>query len=138
MLLNLSEDMYYFAYGSNLSHKQMAERCLGSRYLGRAVLEGYKQVFDGYSELRKGAGANVVPEYGSKVVGGLYEVSMDNLDALDKFELDYDRVMLSVKRLDGAACEAITYLRDPLPVGEPSKEYLDIIAEGKKDCGIEL
>lgn len=129
--------MYYFAYGSNLSHKQMAKRCPGSRYLGRAVLEGYAQVFDGYSELRKGAGANVVPAYGEQVTGGLYEISADNLRSLDKIEVNYDRAEMSVKRMDGTVCEATVYLRDPLPVGEPSAEYMAVINEGKDDCGID-
>ena len=34
----------YFAYGSNLSFKQMGERCTKHRKIGKGVLEGYANV----------------------------------------------------------------------------------------------
>jgi gamma-glutamylcyclotransferase (GGCT)/AIG2-like uncharacterized protein YtfP len=132
--------MYYFAYGSNLSHKQMAERCPGSKFLTRVVLSGYKLVFDGYVGWRGGPVANVVRADGQQVVGGLFEVTEEHIRALDAVECQnnyYQRSVMQVKDPDGSAYDAVVYWREPLEVGEPSQEYLAVIAEGKKDCGID-
>ena len=37
--------MLYFAYGSNLHHKQMKMRCRDSKYLGCYTLKGYRLFF---------------------------------------------------------------------------------------------
>ena len=41
--------MYYFAYASSLSKKQMLERCPDSNPLFRATLPNYKLIFTGWS-----------------------------------------------------------------------------------------
>ena len=33
---------FYFAYGSNLHLAQMAQRCPGSKFVGKATLSGYE------------------------------------------------------------------------------------------------
>ncbi len=40
--------MLYFAFGSNLHHKQMKKRCKDSKYLGCYTLNGYKLNFRNY------------------------------------------------------------------------------------------
>ena len=40
--------MLYFAFGSNLHHKQMKRRCKDSKYLGCYTLKGYKLNFRNY------------------------------------------------------------------------------------------
>lgn len=52
--------MYYFAFGSNMNHKQMKERCPNSKFIKRVYLENYKFVYDGYSYTRRGPVANIV------------------------------------------------------------------------------
>ena len=37
--------MLYFAYGSNLNHQQMENRCDGAKYLKSYTLKGYKLCF---------------------------------------------------------------------------------------------
>jgi len=37
--------MLYFAYGSNLNHEQMQERCKDSKYIKNVFLKGYKLSF---------------------------------------------------------------------------------------------
>lgn len=132
----------YYAYGSNLSHAQMASRCPDSRYIGTATLDGYKFVYDGYVEIRKGAVANIVPAEGEQVLGAIYEISTDDLRLLDVYEQvaigTYYRTKVPVSMRDnGEEVNAITYIRDPQPIGEPSEEYVAVINQGKKDCGIE-
>lgn len=135
--------MKYFAYGSNLSHAQMRERCPDSQYVGTAVLGDYEFVYDGYAEVRKGAVANVVPAAGKWTVGAVYEVSDADLQKLDICEqvaqgTYYRTDLMVMMREDGEELSAATYLRDPLPIGEPSDEYATVIEQGKGDCGIEV
>ena len=37
--------MLYFAYGSNLNHQQMENRCDGAKYFKSHTLKGYKLCF---------------------------------------------------------------------------------------------
>ena len=78
--------MKYFAYGSNLNHKQMAERCPDSKFLKRVFLENYRFIFDGYSTRWDGAPENIEPSVSDMVWGGLYEISEKDLANLDKCE----------------------------------------------------
>ena len=41
--------MYYFAYGSNLSKKQMLARCPDSKAMFSATLPNYQLLFAGWS-----------------------------------------------------------------------------------------
>lgn len=119
----------------------MRRRCPDSKYLGTAVLYGYKFVYDGYAEVRSGAVANVVPTEGERVIGAVYEVSDVDIRKLDIFEEvskgTYYRTDLPVKmQTSGEEVTAKVYLRNPQPVGEPSAEYVAVITEGKRDCAI--
>lgn len=78
--------MLYFAYGSNMNHMQMRQRCPSSKYIKRVCLKDYKFVYDGYSSKRGGAVANVVKLRDNVVWGGLFEINKDNLAALDCYE----------------------------------------------------
>jgi gamma-glutamylcyclotransferase (GGCT)/AIG2-like uncharacterized protein YtfP len=133
--------MLYFAYGSNLSHKQMQKRCPGFKFICKATLHDYLRVFDGVSDLGGGV-ANVIYNPGSSVCGGLYSITPKHLQALDKYEEYksgvYDRRELMVEKADGTKVMAIVYLRPHLRDDIPSSEYLAIVEEGFIDCGIDL
>ena len=74
--------MLYFAYGSNLSHEQMKERCKNPKYIKNIFLEGYKLSFCAID--RNYGAANIVKKTDSKVPGGVWKIS-----ASDEKELDY-------------------------------------------------
>ena len=76
----------YFAYGSNLNHKQMIIRCKDSRYIKSAFLEGYKLSFCAAS--RDYGVANIVKKKDSKVSvpGGIWEISESDEKELDIYE----------------------------------------------------
>ena len=76
--------MLYFAYGSNLNHYQMQERCRDCKYIKNIFLEGYKLSFCAVS--RSYGVANVVKKIGSKVPGGLWEISPEDEKILDDYE----------------------------------------------------
>lgn len=131
--------MLYFAYGSNMNHKQMEKRCPGASFLRRAYLDDFEFVYDGYSRMRNGAVANIVTMKRSRVWGGLFEINEANLSALDRYESypkSYQRDELNVRDEDGKLYKAIVYFRNGRNLGEPSEEYRKVILIGANDCDL--
>ncbi|MDP3879824.1 MAG: gamma-glutamylcyclotransferase family protein [Dehalococcoidales bacterium] len=132
--------MYYFAYASNLNHKQMKERCPDSKPEFTATLPNYKLVFVGWSRQYHGGIASIKPLRGEKVLGAVYEISDRDLRRLDSYEgypRDYNRFNVTVFSEDGEQVPAITYIKagraEETP---PSPEYLAIIQQGYRDWEI--
>ena len=126
--------MLYFAYGSNLSHEQMKERCKDSKYIMNFLLEGYKLSF---CAINKNYGfANIIKEINSKVPGGIWEISDRDEKELDYYEgfpirytkdfftLNGERVMLYIIKRE--------YSFKP-----PQRQYINLINQGYKDCHID-
>ena len=132
--------MYYFAYASNLSRKQMAERCPDSQPKFKATLPNHKLIFAGWSRQWRGGTATIRPFQGEKVIGVVYEISERDLRSLDKHEGYpdiYDRVNKKVITEDDDYVEAISYIkREQSEETQPSREYLAVIQQGYKDWGI--
>ena len=132
--------MYYFAYGSNLSKKQMKERCPDSKPMFVATLYNYKLVFVGWSRRWRGGVASIKPFRGEKVLGAIYEVSEGDLRRLDMCEgspNNYNRLNVTVFDEDSEPIEAITYIKvGLLEETQPSREYLSIVRQGCKDWEI--
>jgi len=131
--------IYYFAYGSNMNHKQIKERCKNAKFISRVYLEDYDFVYDGYSHLRRGAVANIIPKQGSRVWGGLFEIDESGLKELDKCEgypRCYQRKQIIVKDDNNKEYQAYVYFREPLEKGIPSEEYRNIVIRGAKDCNL--
>ena len=87
--------IYYFAYGSNLSQKQMLERCPDSKPRFRAILPNYKLIFAGWSPRWHGGVASIKRSRGKKVKGAVYEILEKCLKPLDRYEgypTVYDRL----------------------------------------------
>ena len=129
--------MYYFAYASNLSRKQMAERCPTSQPRFTAKLPNYKLVFTGWSRKWRGGVASIKRFSGERVYGAVYEVTDECLRRLDKYETGYSRMKVTVFDEDGAAIEATTYIHSgQLQEAMPSEEYVTLIKQGYRDWGI--
>lgn len=132
--------MLYFAYGSNMSFKQMKQRCPSSRFIKKVYKKGYKFVYDGYSTTWKGAVANIVKLKGSVVRGGLFKINKDNLRALDccegYFSKIYKRKLSMVKDDKGKSFKAIVYFRTGKDIGIPNGKYRKIVIRGAKNCGL--
>ena len=71
---------YYFAYGSNMSPRQMQRRCPGARAVGPVRLLGWKFI------ITTRGGANVVKSPGHVVQGVLWQVTTFHLAKLDRWE----------------------------------------------------
>jgi gamma-glutamylcyclotransferase (GGCT)/AIG2-like uncharacterized protein YtfP len=132
--------MYYFAFASNLSRQQMAERAPGARIGQAAVLPNYKLVFSGWSRAWRGGTASIQASPGDKVMGGLYEVTEQEMARLDKYEGcpgEYKHTTVTVFPDPGGPVSAVTFIRArQLEESRPSAEYLARIREGYRDWGL--
>ena len=72
----LSENILYFAYGSNLFLEQMQRRIVGEpKVIGADFLEKHRLGFTIFSKTWNGGVADIVPEAGLKVWGAIYELT---------------------------------------------------------------
>ena len=130
----------YFAYGSNMSPVQMRARCPSHRFVCAAELPGYKLAFTRYSRKRGCGVADVVPAPGQSVWGAVFQVSGEDLAALDRHEgadlspPAYVRVPVRVIATDGRRLDAITFEVFDKATFEhaPSVEYLGLIVDGAR------
>ena len=129
--------MYYFAYASNLSKKQMQARCPDSQPMFVATLPNYKLVFTGWSREWRGGKAAIKSFRGEKVRGAIYEVTDACLRQLDKYESGYARLNVTVFDEDHQPIPAVTYIKSgQLEETLPSQEYGEIIRQGYRDWRI--
>jgi gamma-glutamylcyclotransferase (GGCT)/AIG2-like uncharacterized protein YtfP len=130
--------VYYFAYASNLSRKQMSERAPSASVRFSATLPNYKLIFSGWSRKWRGAVASIQQSRGDKVLGGIYEVSEQDLARLRQYEGDeYTAVNVVVFRDTGETVEAVTFTRKrQQDEGKPSAEYLGVIKQGYSDWNL--
>ena len=129
--------MHYFAYDSNLSKKQMKERCPDSKPLFTAVLPNYKLVFTGWSRQWRGGIASIKSSRGEKVRGAIYEVGDTCLRQLDKYQAGYQRLNVTVFNEDNEAYQAVTYIKQgQLEETTPSQEYGAVMKQGYQDWGL--
>jgi gamma-glutamylcyclotransferase (GGCT)/AIG2-like uncharacterized protein YtfP len=130
----------YFAYGSNLSHKQMHERCPDAVPIGPARLIGYRLIFAGYSERWRGAVADVRPNPEWYVQGGLYRMTGADWKSLDVYEgcpHFYLREEVQVLLPSAEFTTAMIYrMAEQLKPGKPSRSYLETIITGFFQFGI--
>ena len=125
----------YFAYGSNLLHRQMEERCPEASFVGAGVVEGYRFFINerGY--------ANIVPDADSRVYGGIYLMTSDDIASLDQWEgvatECYKKVMLAATATaNGEDFDCLVYIDPRVKPGSPQSGYLEKILQGAKDCGL--
>jgi hypothetical protein len=129
--------VFYFAYAGNLNKKQMQERCPDSRPKFTAILPNYKLVFSGWSRTWHGGTATIKPFRGEKVRGAIYEVTEAGVRQLEKHEVGYSRMNVTVFDEDNQPHQAVTYVKSgQLEDALPSKEYAAVIKQGYRDWSI--
>lgn len=149
--------MWYFAYGSNLNSRAVAEwaRMHGHRppamKVGRpAVLDNYRLGFPIYADYWGGGIADIVYDPGKYVMGALFDVTEAELSVLDLKvgrKLDatgkevgiYGRIEAKVAPLGkGEPVKAVTYQgisveRYHIP---PTQHYMDLVIQGAFSFGL--
>lgn len=136
------KDVWYFAYGSNLSTKQKEDRTGAVREARLARLDGYRIAFN----KRGGDGtgkANIVLHQGRVVWGVAYRCSPEALDTMDRYEGvqggHYFRKHVRVRFESGDEIDAVTYVAGGSFINDslrPSKEYLNAILDGARQHGL--
>ncbi len=122
----------YFAYGSNLSVRQMALRCPDAADPRPAVLSDHDWLIN-----ERGV-ATVEPFAGSQVHGVLWQVSDHDLATLDSAEgvpVRYRRDRLTVHTDDGLS-SAWVYIDHRVTPGPPRPGYLPRIIDGAVEHGL--
>lgn len=133
--------LYYFAYGSNLEMEQMQIRCGDSKPVAPAELPGYRLVFRGVADIEES------PQ--DSVTGALYEITMDDLRALDIYE-GFPRLYIRKEVIVTVTNEhtgkemkipALVYQMTAKylnSVSEPSYSYASTIERGYKHWNLNL
>jgi len=151
--------MWYFAYGSNLNSRAVAEWCRHYGYRppvlkpGRpAVLDNWRLCFSIFSEYWGGGIADIVYDPGKYVAGALFDLSDSDLkvldqkvgrkvDAADKEIGIYKRIEVTVAPLGkGAPVPAITYQgitveKYHIP---PTEHYMNLVIQGAYSYGLSM
>ena len=124
--------MLYFAFGSNLHHKQMKKRCKKSVYIGCYSLKGYQLVFRNY--YFGGGVADIQKKKNSYVLGAIYKITRSDEKKLDEYE-DYPKTYIKKYfKLFGKKV-MFYYMPKKTKIVPPSKRYINIIIQGYRDCG---
>jgi gamma-glutamylcyclotransferase (GGCT)/AIG2-like uncharacterized protein YtfP len=129
----------YFAYGSNMDPRHMAEACPGAVPLGAGRLEGYALSFNVYSDMWEGGAANIDPEEGGHVWGVVWEVDEDCVTTLDTYvghPTFFRQERVVVGTTDGAV-ECFTYrVAHQAGYVRPTDAYLNRLRSAMRQQGL--
>lgn len=134
------DDVWYFAYGSNMSPSQMIEREMNFTRRASGTLKGFVLAFNKRAYIKPGvAFANIMPSDDGVVHGLLYRFPLRDLPNLDFWEGvssgHYFRKEFEIGT-DSGNQTAVCYIACDDKVAEgltPEKEYIDRIL-----CGCDL
>ena len=124
--------MKYFAYGMNTNLTQMAVRCPGAVCLGPAWIDNYALVFRHF--------ADIEPEVDSYCDGVLWEITDDNLMALDTLEgypYHYTRFSVVVNTDRGSDTALVYQMVDQSFEQPPSNHYFNTVYEGYEQNNVD-
>ena len=129
--------MLYFAYGSNLNHQQMKNRCSGARYIKKHTLNGYKLCFSHKTNHSVYGHANIIKNKKSEVQGALWDITKNDEDKLDGYEgVDYNYYQKKYFTLKGK--KVLVYIQKIYTKRKPSSSYLHTIIEGYRNCNLDI
>ena len=123
----------YLAYGANTNFRSMKERCPAARYVATIPLHHHRLVFRGV--------ADVVPARGARAMCGLWLITPECEESLDRFE-GFPRLYVKkyvTTRIEGRRHRVMLYvMRNPGARGQalPSAAYEATLRKGYVDCGI--
>ncbi len=122
----------YAAYGTNLDPARMGERCPHSPLRGTGWLEGWRLTFGGEEHGIDGALATIVQDTYERVFVAIYDVTDEDVAALDSWESADTGLFRKVKvRVSLLASEEVAwaYVLDAFEGGLPSATYLGALAD---------
>jgi gamma-glutamylcyclotransferase (GGCT)/AIG2-like uncharacterized protein YtfP len=122
----------YAAYGPNLDPRLMRTRCPHSPLEGTGWLLGWRLTFGGEEFGWDGALATIVEDPLDQVFVALYDISDDDVTALDELQSVSTGLYLKTKvRIAALTGEqlAYTYVLAAYEGGMPSASYLGVLAD---------
>ena len=111
----------YFAYGSNMNHYNMRQRCPKAKYIRKMILPDYELVFRSVADVQKAPG--------KQVTGALFEITKDCERELDRYE-GFPHLYIKTYVDDFMFYEMV----DKDIVYPPSHGYFNTIWVGYEDC----
>jgi len=129
---------FYAAYGSNLCERQMKTRCADAERYGTATLKHWAPVFRGC--------LTIEPRFNAVVPLGIWTVSDDDLERLDRYEgypNYYEKTTLRLHILNERTGQrewhdCLVYIMQPgYPQRRVTPYYYGTCAEGYADFGFD-
>ena len=130
---------HYFAYGSNMDPRHMGEHCPEATTVGPGRLEGFRMEFTVYSDRWGGGAANIEPDPGGHVWGVVWEVTDEDLAALDTYvgHPTYFRRDAVGVRVGPVRFDCLTYrVAHQSGYVRPTDEYLNRLRAGMRMQGL--
>jgi cation transport regulator ChaC len=137
------ETVFYFAYGSNADPDRFCSRVGQWISCSAAGLKGYRLRFAASVQSEGGGGAVIDETPGGTVDGVLYEITPEQMAAMDREEFDPSRdtdgkacpLTVTVSTEQGPCVAKCYTVRDDGAWRAPSKQYLGFIICGLKAAG---
>lgn len=138
----------YFAYGSNMSLRQMRKRCPAAQRVGIGMLANHVLAFTRFAQGRRCGVADVLPHPSQDVWGVLFEVNSTDLRSLDAsegfhgagLENAYDRSEITVLREGDPAqpvrAELYVVQEKSAESLRPNQDYQALLVEGATENGL--
>ncbi|MCA8970169.1 MAG: gamma-glutamylcyclotransferase [Planctomycetes bacterium] len=135
--------VYYFAYGSNMDPVRFEHRVGRWKSVQRAALSGHRLRFSANVQSEGGGGAVVDTAADSVVDGVLFEITEDQLAAMDREEFDPSRntaglgrrQRVDVETAEGVVAAEVYTITDDGRHAAPSPTYLAHIVDGLRAAG---
>ena len=139
----MSETVFYFAYGSNAHPDRFRSRVGPWRSCHAAGLKGYRLRFAASVQSESGGGAVIDEATDGAVDGVLYEITSEQMAAMDHEEFDPSHdsggkgrhLTVSVSTEQGPRVARCYTVRDDGTWKAPSERYLGFIIDGLEAAG---
>ncbi len=138
----MTDTVYYFAYGSNMSSARLGARLSTSRSVGIGALPAHRLEFHLLSSSDGSAKCDAFHTGRAEDVvhGVLFSFAAHELPVLDRYEsrgVAYERAEVEILRADGGRVQAYTYralVAEPGP--RPFDWYKEHVVRGAREHGL--
>lgn len=130
--MSTTNNLIYFAYGSNLKKEQMNEREIVIYESHKGFIKDYKLEFNKKS-IDGSSKANITKVTGEIVWGICFELDTDGFEKLISYEKGYEELEVTVYNEDQEILStAKTFISNKICDKLPAENYLNKIIEGAK------